>query len=238
MNDMVSAVEHAWPQPINVRTAAANRPDGEVPQAFRQKQSIVPGELDIRKTMAQAHLGASLSLWGEVDAASGEDLLNVSALVVFGATLDLGSAFWRAVVTRRERDFGFVHASRRGVWGALEHSRLPTHRVLLDIGCGQLRIFDDSAGAEPYGKLVHSADLYDLWKDKEFDPENTDYGPCMFITESFWQKNYFCAEAKSMKFVREALSLQLARFTSIGEAVVDAQVGEFDSIAVFQGSAV
>ncbi|CAE7289464.1 unnamed protein product, partial [Symbiodinium necroappetens] len=209
INDMVSAAEHAWPQPLNVRTAAANRPDGEVPQAFRQKQSIVPGELDIRKTMAQAHLGASVSLFGEIDAASGEDLLNVSAAVVFRATLDLGSAFWRAVVTRREKDFGFVHASRRGVWGALEHSRLPTHRVLLDIGCGQLRIFDDSEGAEPYGKLVHSVDLYDLWKDKEFDPENADYGPCMFITETFWQKNYFCAEAKSMKFVREALSLQL-----------------------------
>ncbi|CAE7866827.1 Atrnl1 [Symbiodinium sp. KB8] len=123
---MVSAAEHAWPQPLNVRTAAANRPDGEVPQAFRQKQSIVPGELDIRKTMAQAHLGASVSLFGEIDAASGEDLLNVSAAVVFRATLDLGSAFWRAVVTRREKDFGFVHASRRGVWGALEHSRLPT----------------------------------------------------------------------------------------------------------------
>ncbi|CAE7554142.1 unnamed protein product [Symbiodinium sp. CCMP2592] len=126
INDMISAFEHAWPQPMNVRTAAAGRPDGEVPQAFRQKQSIVPGELDMHKTMPQAHLGASLTLVGEVDAASGEDLLNVSAGVVLRTTLDLGSAFWRAVVTRREKDFGFVHASRRGVWGALEHSRLPT----------------------------------------------------------------------------------------------------------------
>jgi len=236
INNMISAVEHAWPQPLNVRTAAASRPDGEVPEAFRQKQSIVPGELDMHKTMPQAHLGASLNLVGEVDAASGEDLLNVSAGVVLRATLDLGSAFWRAVVTCREKDFGFVHASRRGVWGALEHSRLPTQRVLLDIGCGQLRIFDDSAGAEPYGQLVHSADLYDLWRDQEFDPENTDYGPCMFITETFWHKNYFCAEAKSIKFVREALSLQLARFSSIAASVVDAQAQDVESFAALRTS--
>ncbi|CAE7554167.1 unnamed protein product [Symbiodinium sp. CCMP2592] len=110
VNDIFAAIERAWPQPTNVRTAAAGRPDGEVPEAFRQKQSIVPGELDMHKTVAQAHLGASLTLVGEVDAASGEDLLNVSVGVVLRTTLDLGSAFWRAVVTRREKDFGFVHA--------------------------------------------------------------------------------------------------------------------------------
>ena len=36
-------------------------------------------------------------------------MLNFSAGFVLHATLDLGSNFWRAVVTRRMRDFGFVH---------------------------------------------------------------------------------------------------------------------------------
>ncbi|CAE7737907.1 Atrnl1, partial [Symbiodinium sp. CCMP2456] len=213
-----------------VRTAAANRPDGEVPQAFRQKQSIVPAELDMHKTVAQAHLGVSLSFFGEVDASSGEDLLNVSAGVVLRATLDLGSAFWRAVATRREKDFGFVHASRSGTWGTFEPGKLPTHPVLLDIGCGQLRIFDASEGAEPYKNLMHSVDLYDLLDNDS--AENTVTEPCMLIESLAVPKNYFCAEAESIKFVREALELQLGRFRSIGSAMTDAKAQDNKSFAL------
>ncbi|CAE7796406.1 Atrnl1, partial [Symbiodinium microadriaticum] len=227
VNDIFAAIERAWPQPFNVRTAAANRTDGEVPEAFRQKQSIVPAELDMQKTLTQAHLGVSLSFFGEVDASSGEDLLNVSAGVVLRATLDLGSAFWRAVTTRREKDFGFVHASRSGTWGTVEPGKLPTHPVLLDIGCGQLRICDASQGAEPYKNLMRSVDVYDL-----LDDSADDIGPCMFIESLAGPKNYFCAEEESIEFVREALALQLGRFRAIGSAMADAKAQDNKSFAV------
>mmetsp|Transcript_33471 Transcript_33471/g.69033 ORF Transcript_33471/g.69033 Transcript_33471/m.69033 type:complete len:109 (+) Transcript_33471:2-328(+) len=49
-------------------------------------------------------------------------------------------------------------------------------------------------------------------------------------------KNYFCAEAESIKFVREALALQMERFRSIGSAMADAKAEDVKSFALHRFS--
>ncbi|CAE7568075.1 unnamed protein product [Symbiodinium pilosum] len=237
VSEILTNVERDFPEPTNVRTAERGRADGVVPEAFRQKQAVAPGQLDIHKTLAEAAARVTVSLESDRDADSGEDMLNVSARVVLQTTLDLGSNFWRAVTNRRTRDYGFVHVSQPGVWGPLVHSRLPETPVLLEIGCGELRIFDFGKDAKPYKDLLHSVNLYDVWSNPKGTLETEEAGPCIFIAE-LWEtfyseKYYFCAEATPMRHLREALMLQWTRFSTISQAMEDAKAADAES---FQAS--
>eukprot|EP00933_Yihiella_yeosuensis_P035363 TRINITY_DN2887_c2_g1_i6.p1 TRINITY_DN2887_c2_g1~~TRINITY_DN2887_c2_g1_i6.p1 ORF type:complete len:1700 (-),score=303.37 TRINITY_DN2887_c2_g1_i6:238-5280(-) len=220
--------------------------DGKLPRKFRRKFATEPAKKFILKSFLESlDLEGNWTITGSEQASSkgwaiesgppkGLEVFNMKAQFSMRTSIEFHSGFWRQLMAGGEPDTGFVHFSMTGLYGLLDKGDAmvkadPRRFAMLDIGCGQLSIYE--LDKKPYSKKEYSVELSEasatlkaFARNEQRRPDLRRIQSRVGYLECFKAKDggrglfgrdpdeYFCGEVATMQELRQALALQFARF--------------------------